>query len=483
VAFIVSSVAAADELQCEESYPPPKFSDAQFHTLRVLTIISATFSFFGSFFIISTYAKFERLRTYAFKLVMLLSIADCIASLHFLVGMYHDVNREWQTHHCPSIVCFITAAAYQFAQVSSFLWTACIAYNIHAALSNIETESLEQYYHLVSWGGSLVLVLVVSVTGSLGYSGNWCWIRQDRPLARVMFYFVPLISVMLYDVWMYVRIGQQVAQSPVEDIVNKRLRRYLGVFLFLNTFSVLNRLHNMLDPETPSFPLYLLQSSFSPLQGFANALVYGWNRKVVGEYRKEYPRFCDIFCLCNRYVHRRTLASFSVLTDQGTWMDRDGDSSASESLSMSSLSLGPLQSLASSITEIQAEHEEAAAEAEQTEEGVGEGAGVLDGLHGGLHGGGLSSGINSRVRGVSSPSRMAREPQTYHQTHMQTHHLLQTHMSIYSEETEEVMHGMMHVMMHGMMQIVWCADCSYVESYVEYSHVVFAPFAIAFLAG
>jgi hypothetical protein len=405
-AVFVCAVAAQEEVQCEESYPPPKFSDAQFHTLRVLTIISATFSFLGSCFTISTYVRFERLRTFAFKLVMLLSIADCIASLHFLFGAYHDVNKEWQTHHCPSIVCFITAAAYQFAQVSSFLWTACIAYNIYAALQNIETESLEPYYHLVSWGGSLVLVLIVSVTGSLGYSGNWCWIRQDRPLARIMFYFVPLISVMFYDMWMYVRIGQKVAQSPVEDIVNKRLRRYIGVFLFLNTFSVVNRLQNMMGPETPSFLLYLLQSFFSPMQGFANALVYGWNRRVVAEYSKEYPRFCACFCSCCEAIQRRTLVSFSTLTEQGTWADRD-ETESRQSLSMASLSLGPLQSLTSSISEIQ----EAVAEAELAEhaEHAKDGEGEMHGYVRRNSGANSAGGINSRARGRSTPRQSRRQ--------------------------------------------------------------------------
>lgn len=66
---------ALKQKECEKDYPASsvaKLSEGQLHTLRFITLCSAFLSFGGASFIIASYIRFKNLRTFAFKLIMLL---------------------------------------------------------------------------------------------------------------------------------------------------------------------------------------------------------------------------------------------------------------------------------------------------------------------------------------------------------------------------------------------------------------------------
>ena len=63
-----------------------------------------------------------------------------------------------------------------------------------------------------------------------------------------------------------------------------RMILYIGAFLFLRSWSVLNRFVEAVDGNVGVFPLMFLHSLFSHIQGLANALVYGFNKKLKDHY-------------------------------------------------------------------------------------------------------------------------------------------------------------------------------------------------------
>jgi len=72
---------------------------------------------------------------------------------------------------------------------------------------------------------------------------------------------------------------------------------------------------------SPSLPLAILHSIFSPLQGFCNALVYGMNRQVLMEWR-----YSSVFrkMPCCRGRSQNEFASHELLRDENHMMDEDG---------------------------------------------------------------------------------------------------------------------------------------------------------------
>ena len=71
--------------------------------------------------------------------------------------------------------------------------------------------------------------------------------------------------------------------------VSFRLRLYVLVFIATHLFSVVNRVQNILAPDSPSYFLYFMQALCEPLNGFANACVYGMNRMVINQYKQRFP--------------------------------------------------------------------------------------------------------------------------------------------------------------------------------------------------
>jgi hypothetical protein len=50
---------------------------------------------------------------------------------------------------------------------------------------------------------------------------------------------------------------------------------------------------NTLYPSEPIFYLYALQAAFSPLQGFMNSIIYGFNDELRQKYREAWKRWKD----------------------------------------------------------------------------------------------------------------------------------------------------------------------------------------------
>jgi hypothetical protein len=55
---------------------------------------------------------------------------------------------------------------------------------------------------------------------------------------------------------------------------NLRTRWYPLVYLLVSIMPLINRVHNVFYPTTPSFPLYLAHAISAPLQGLASYLVF-----------------------------------------------------------------------------------------------------------------------------------------------------------------------------------------------------------------
>ena len=88
--------------------------------------------------------------------------------------------------------------------------------------------------------------------------------------------------------------------------VTRRVRSYVLIFLGINAFIVVHRVQNFLSPAHPSATLFALNSFFGPMQGFGNALVYGFTRSVGKHYAELLTEHCP--WLARRLNVRASLA-------------------------------------------------------------------------------------------------------------------------------------------------------------------------------
>ena len=297
ICFIITLVIHADmsdNASCTGAITT--LTEGQSTGIKFVIFCTATMSMVGSSFIIFSYYYFVSMRTFPLKLIVMLSISDFFSSVQFYIGFDNFATKCFE----PEFACALSASMSQYFEMASFCWTTVIAFNIYQVLvakHGERVEHYEMYYHLICWGFPLFLLIIVASTGSLGDAGNWCWIKKERPIERLLGYYIPLLIMMGINGVFYVLIGrglQSFASEQKRPII-LRLRKYLIVFLLTRIPSVINRFYEIASNGETVYFFLLLQSMTSPLQGFCNALVYGANKKIKRQWeeflRERFP-FC-----------------------------------------------------------------------------------------------------------------------------------------------------------------------------------------------
>ena len=180
---------------------------------------------------------------------------------------------------------FISACLYTY--ISSFCIIQLSRGKVFVSDVGHKVQTFERYYHLVSWGIPAFFLSIVALTGALGDAGNWCWIKKTHMAERFYAYYLPLILVFGINTYLFTRVSLAMHDMPKSDqrIIQKRILLYVGGFLFIRIWGVVNRFQNFVAPNKPVFILFLLQSIFSPLQGAFNSIIYGFNKRVVIAYQ------------------------------------------------------------------------------------------------------------------------------------------------------------------------------------------------------
>ena len=259
--------------------------------LQGVVITGAVLSMMGSFFIIFSFFAFPDLQTFPYKLIMFLSLADFFSSSTYILAV-QDVGLDPEDlGSCfeDNFMCFFSAGMSQYFDFASFLWMGVISFNIYQVFvkqRGSDVVQFEKYYHLVCWGVPAFFLIIVTATDALGDAGNWCWIKRDHQLERWLCYYVPLLVVMVFNVASYVQVNKAIkaANMNQQKAFMGRMVLYIGAFLFIRCWSLLNRFVELVDGNVGVFPLMFLHSLFSPAQGVANALVYGFNKKLKDHY-------------------------------------------------------------------------------------------------------------------------------------------------------------------------------------------------------
>ena len=108
-----------------------------------LSLISSIFSFIGSLFIICMFILFSELRTFAFKIIFLLSFSDLLISLSsFLITETKNINNS-------NALCQIQSIVSNFAGLSSIFWTNVIAYIVYQTVTNPNSYKKPLRFYLI----------------------------------------------------------------------------------------------------------------------------------------------------------------------------------------------------------------------------------------------------------------------------------------------------------------------------------------------
>eukprot|EP00520_Triparma_pacifica_P018675 CAMPEP_0118662362 /NCGR_PEP_ID=MMETSP0785-20121206/16790_1 /TAXON_ID=91992 /ORGANISM="Bolidomonas pacifica, Strain CCMP 1866" /LENGTH=341 /DNA_ID=CAMNT_0006555899 /DNA_START=71 /DNA_END=1093 /DNA_ORIENTATION=+ len=274
------------------------FNEKQNQMIMCITIIESSLSFVGSLIIVMSYLSFKRLRKFSLQLVFWLSISDLGNCISYFLG---DPKTGW--------LCTTQSMIMSLFELSSVLWTTVIALTLFRLIVMQKTSShLMKKFHLFCFGIPFFCMFLPLITDSYGDTGAWCWIQtpeenEDESMTRALLnkgtiwrlvlFYLPLWIAIAFNSVVYIVVTNtlaRVARTQASETRPKylkmirRLRMYPLILVFCWMGATINRIQNVIYPNDPMFGLYIFQVSTRSLQGVLNAIVYGMNNHVMGEW-------------------------------------------------------------------------------------------------------------------------------------------------------------------------------------------------------
>jgi len=278
------------------------------HTLIVYTanLAASALSLFGSLAIIINYIYYANKSQLLYKLIFFLSVADLGGSLSICVSQTFLLVDE-ATYGI--VECKIFRAAINFFYVSSFCWTSSICLHIFLC-SRQQAQIPIVWFHVFSWGIPAITTTIL-ITGNMiepEEFSHWCHLT---PMAKWLLWFAPLLTSFAWNLVLYSLvlarysstksssyISQNKRQRHLQWKTKKRLTLYLLAFTVCWVWDVSDTIAGHFYSSNSLYWLWLLQSFFSPLQGFLNFLVYGVSSRMFREHSNkhgsEHKRFLTV---------------------------------------------------------------------------------------------------------------------------------------------------------------------------------------------
>ena len=264
---------------------------------------SAMVSALCCIFVIGLIFLFKKQQFFAQRLILYHCLAALFRSLSTILRL-HRLGYQHETSALEA-VCVISAFTNQVT-----LWALAVDYLVitftllMTAVFHKNVARLEGVFVALIFVLPLTFNWIPFINDSYGRFGPWCWIRSlnysdcsEHQFGIVLQYvmwnapFMIILVILLPTYFFTIAYiarhkcclrEKKVVNDPELDRLKKHLRNEiwwpllffpLGV-IFLNFFPLVRQLYDAANPDNPSYPIWLLNVIFSPLQGGYIALVY-----------------------------------------------------------------------------------------------------------------------------------------------------------------------------------------------------------------
>jgi len=258
------------------------------YVLSELTNALLAISIAGALCTLITFLIFWEIRTYPIKLICFLCV--CI-----ILGFGAFIAADKEPIPSNKGACYTVAILVHFFFIANFCWTFCIAFNFYQMIvrRNRESQLLEKWYHLFSWGLPAVLVICVGASRNYGALGSapgarQCWITND--LARFLTFFIPGLLIISSNGILFFFIGREIhetlAGAPKSDQRDrkKEFRVYISIYVSIGLSWVFGYLMFLVPNDIVITIFLILFTIITPLQGAFIFIFYCINKKVAAKW-------------------------------------------------------------------------------------------------------------------------------------------------------------------------------------------------------
>ena len=237
----------------------------------------------GCLLIILSGLFYKKLRSFTFRLIIYLSVADLLASICNTYTGFLFPDDE-------SIGCMLQALIMNYSQLASILMTGTIAYSLYLMIvrENLDVGSKENKFLVFCFGVPAVLTPLPLITNSYGSSKGWCWITDDHDnsLWMLLEFYGPFFAIFIINFYFYFKIYRKIYHESHETFetkvmkkLMKRLRSYPISLVCCFGLAVAHRIYYLCGGDD-NYYLDLVSGCMISLYGFINAIVYGFTRSV-----------------------------------------------------------------------------------------------------------------------------------------------------------------------------------------------------------
>jgi Slime mold cyclic AMP receptor len=262
---------------------------------RISSVVGA-FSVIGSIAILCSYFLYPCARSPSRRLLCFLAGCDLAQGLFFMVAFAAENGG----------LCYIQTIWGILAAVSSFIWTACIAYYVYQSVYHPyqqQSQHTEPLFHILGWGCPTIFCILLciirpDIIGERDLEAAWCFISKRYPVWRLFAIYVPLVVCwILSGVWYFLsqrrlrrlagllsRTHGGISDRKIRDLqeVQQKLIAIPLLFVFLRMWGAAYRLVEFIKgpdaTDTSAMDgfnwLRVMTALGDPAQGFANFVVF-----------------------------------------------------------------------------------------------------------------------------------------------------------------------------------------------------------------
>jgi len=261
--------------------------------LATAATCSAILSFVGSGGCVFLFMYFKWWTVSTHHIILFhMSCADILYSTLVIVG-----RVSWESR----ALCNFQGWILQSCGWMSQLW--CTAVGINLLLQMVlyyndqMCRTMMRWYCLVIYGSGITTASIITFRGIIKPLSSWCWIGPGWPLDRMVFFYGPIWTVLIANVfivgWILQAFRKSVKNIPINlenraDIVKNYRWVSLHTSMFVITGMVIwmpgtvIRIWQIWEPKPP-YTWILLQMILGPSQGSLNFLLYVtplWTKSV-----------------------------------------------------------------------------------------------------------------------------------------------------------------------------------------------------------
>ncbi|OMJ91178.1 hypothetical protein SteCoe_6348 [Stentor coeruleus] len=249
--------------------------------------ICATLSILGCLLIVILGFTCKKLRTFSYRLIIYLALADLLSSICFIIP---DNDNT---------LCKVQAIIMNFSQLASILITGCISLSLYVMVAK-ENFSIAMAEKKIL-GGIIIIPLILTImpltTNSYGKSQGWCWIDNDseyKYMWMLVEFYAPLMFILAFNIFAYIKVYKKfrdteysLLETDVKAKFINRLKFYPLSLVVCFGIAGVHKIYYIAGGQE-NFYLDIFAGCVVALYGFVNSIFYGFTKTVKSYLRKTF---------------------------------------------------------------------------------------------------------------------------------------------------------------------------------------------------